>query len=165
MIPSFEYVTMTQLGHLFGATSHEIGRWLVDIGLRTRSKLPSDRAIHGGYVTSIRTDGPFELISWHTVKTVAAIEAAGHRRVTPPVYGEQQPDPQPESVLEQADPQPEPFEHALHGPFRLGDLHHDTYPILDADNYMGIWVQGKGNAETVLRLLTLAHQFGKFGPK
>ena len=36
----FEFRTLTQIGEVFGASSHQVGKWLVEIGLRTRERGP-----------------------------------------------------------------------------------------------------------------------------
>ena len=45
-----EFLSQTDLGKLFGVSSHVIGKWLLDCGLRTENKKPSRKAFEGGYV-------------------------------------------------------------------------------------------------------------------
>lgn len=74
-----EYTTMRELGKTFDVSSHTIGRWLVEIGLRTAEKNPSQRALRE-YVTQISLDCGKPLFMWHQAKTIAALESAGHER-------------------------------------------------------------------------------------
>lgn len=75
------YITMRELGTLFGVSSHVIGRWLVEIGLRTAQKRPSPAAFQGGYVQQggLQNGGYFWI--WHREMTIAALEQAGHQQV------------------------------------------------------------------------------------
>lgn len=137
-----KYTTMRELGKHFGATSHEIGRWLVEIGLRTQSKEPSQKAIAGGYCKKQSFDGPGLQVVWHVGKTIAALEAAGHQQiVTPP-------------------PMPVPTSTGLVGPFTLEQSGINGYVIRGGDGATAIWLYGKAAARTVLNLLNLAYQHG-----
>ena len=61
-----EFTTMREIGKQFGVSSHVIGRWLVEIGLRTQDKEPSREALAGGYCTRRAMDrGPGSLVVWH----------------------------------------------------------------------------------------------------
>ena len=76
-----DYKSMTDLGKLFGVSSHIIGRWLTRIGLRTPHGNPSRTARDQGMIRAIpngRNDDKYHI--WHTEKTVAALEKAGHKR-------------------------------------------------------------------------------------
>jgi hypothetical protein len=47
----YEFMTLTQIGQIFGTTSHQAGRWLLKLGLRTQTKhgmKPSAEAFEGG---------------------------------------------------------------------------------------------------------------------
>lgn len=81
MFEHFEFVSMKQLGQLFGATSHQIGRWLVEAGLRTKGLQPSQRAIEGGFIDMVTLDDGTQFASWHREKIIEALEKAGHCRV------------------------------------------------------------------------------------
>ena len=43
----FPYMTLTQLGQLFGVSSHQIGKWLRAMGLRTNENRPSRETFLG----------------------------------------------------------------------------------------------------------------------
>lgn len=82
-----EYLTQSQLGDLFGVSSHNIGHWLADLGLRDDRKKPTKAALDGGFVKTgpSRGYGTYHWI-WHAEKTVAALRRAGHQTVpTPPL--------------------------------------------------------------------------------
>lgn len=50
-----EFSTLTELGKLFGVSSHSIGRWLIECGLRTPGKKPSRKAFEDGLVRQAPT--------------------------------------------------------------------------------------------------------------
>lgn len=82
MYEQYDTVNQTQLGEMFGTTSHKIGKWLIDAGLRTKNKKPSYTAFNEGYVTTShngRGNGWYYV--WRREPTVAALEALGHQRV------------------------------------------------------------------------------------
>lgn len=127
------YVNQTQLGELFDATSHEIGRWLDAIGLRSGGR-PTRRAFEGGYVSPAGYG-----YNWHQEKTVAALEEAGHKRV------------------------PQKTTARITGPFTTIENGHNAYQILSGDGTVSVWVVGQSNAEIVTTLLNLAYKYGKLG--
>jgi hypothetical protein len=82
MILFFTHLTQTQIGELFGASSHQVGRWLVEVGLRMADKQTSRKAIEEGFVMTISTDfAPRGFPSWHKERTVPVLESHGHNRV------------------------------------------------------------------------------------
>jgi len=50
MKTEYKNLNQTELGKLFGVSSHVLGDWLVDIGLRTSDKKPSAGAFSEGFV-------------------------------------------------------------------------------------------------------------------
>ena len=78
------FATQTELGELFDVSSHKIGHWLTEIGLRTREKRPSRAAFDGGYVEKADTgrNGGYFYV-WHREKTVTALGLAGYFPVVP----------------------------------------------------------------------------------
>ena len=46
----YRNLNQTQLGKMFGGTSHDAGQWLKDNGLRTEDGKPSYTAFQEGYV-------------------------------------------------------------------------------------------------------------------
>ena len=80
-----DYTTMRDIGKQFDASSHEIGRWLTELGLRTKFKEPSQEAITGGFCKRRAVDGvPGGQVVWNVAKTVAALEKAGHQQIVKP---------------------------------------------------------------------------------
>lgn len=79
---SDEYLSMTDLGRLYGVSSHKIGRWLVELGLRNAQKKPSIKAFDGGFVTQRDSTqlGTYFWV-WHGEKTLRALDEAGKKRV------------------------------------------------------------------------------------
>jgi hypothetical protein len=72
------YLTLTELGKLYGVSSHKIGKWLVSVGLQTPAKKPSGRAFREGYVEQRGSTQPGTYIwIWHSEKTMKALEEAG----------------------------------------------------------------------------------------
>ena len=137
-----EFVTQTELGRLFGATSHVIGKWLVECGLRTETRKPSRTAFKGGFVEqapSGRNGGYFYV--WHQEKAIAALRSAGHR------------------LKRQYEP---PTDSRLRGPFEARKSSRNGYEIVGGDGDVGMWGTGQTNAESVVLLLNLAYQHGKF---
>ena len=68
------YLSQTDLGKVFDKTRVEIGRWLIEIGLRTPDKKPSRAAFAGSYVKKADTGrslGGYFYI-WHRDKTIKA---------------------------------------------------------------------------------------------
>src|SRR5262245_42399483 len=83
----YEYLSLTQVGDVFGVTSHQVGRWLAEIGLRCEAKKglrPSRQAHDGGYVKDVGTGTGGYMWVWHADKTVKALQETGHRVAIPP---------------------------------------------------------------------------------
>jgi hypothetical protein len=137
----FKHMTLTQLGGLFGVTSHEVGKWLVEIGLRTPQKRPSREAFAGGYVEQGPSRNQGYNWCWDSAKTVEALEAAGHRRI---------PNPPPGLV----DPP------LLNGPFRSRPNDSSGFDIVNGDGSVAVVVTGEKNAIFLARLLNLADGSG-----
>jgi hypothetical protein len=127
----YEYSTLTELGKLYGVTSHVTGRWLTDIGLRS-NKRPSQAAFAGGFVEQAPTgrggDGGYFWV-WETEKTIAALEAAGYRRPD-----QEEKDPPTNRLIG-------PFTHRLSGATGC--------EIVGGDGMVSMWVVGEENARRV----------------
>jgi hypothetical protein len=139
-----DYLSQTELGKLFGATSHEIGKWLLDIGLRNEWKKPSKRAFDEGFVSTAGTNrggtGGYFYV-WSREKTVAALQSAGHR------------------LKLHFDPN---LDGRLKGPFEARRSSTHGYELADFNGHIAYWAMGKENAETLIELLNLAHKHGRF---
>lgn len=77
-----EYFSQTELGRLYGVSSHKIGSWLVELGLRNAQKKPSAKAFDGGFVSRRESRQPETYFwVWHAEKTMQALDQAGKKRV------------------------------------------------------------------------------------
>ncbi len=140
----YKYLTQTQVGSIFGTSSHVVGRWLIEIGLRTAKGRPTATAHQGGYNEAVPSHGSGYHWAWHAEKTVAALEAAGHRRACPP-------------PLNLVEPPP------LLGPFEARASETGQTEVVGADGNVSIIVSGEKNSKFLVELLNLAHRFGKLG--
>jgi hypothetical protein len=137
----YEFMTLTQIGQLFDVSSHKVGAWLVAIGLRTQDKRPSRTAFDGDYVTQGPSRGTGYNWVWHSQRTTAALQKAGHRRISnPPSY--------------LVDPP------KLNGPFQKRANDKNGIDILNGDASVAIVVTGEPNADFVVRVLNAAHRTG-----
>lgn len=61
-----EYLSVTELGRHYGMSSHQVGRWLKNLGLRTDQGKPSSEAFALGYVSQrpSRQPGTYYWV-WH----------------------------------------------------------------------------------------------------
>lgn len=79
---SDEFKSMTELGKLYGVSSHMLGKWLTKLGLRDSNKKPSTIAFDNGMVAQRDSTQPGTYFwVWHIEKTVSALERGGHQRV------------------------------------------------------------------------------------
>lgn len=138
----FEYMTLTQLGELFGVSSQQVGKWLASMGLRTDNR-PSRKAFDGHFVREGPSRNQGYNWVWNSGMTVAAIESAGHRRVFPAPLGLVTP-----AVLIG----PLTLRHSADGNFRIENK--DGEPVL-----MG---QGEKNGAVLLRVLEAADRHAVF---
>ena len=140
----FEYMTQTQIGELFGVSPRKIGKWLAALELRTEKNKPSRLAFDGGFVKQGPSRGDGYNWVWHSVKTVAALEKARHRRIFNPPLGLVDP------VL-------------LNGPFRTRENSRNSIDLVNGDGSVAIVVSGHRNAEFLVSLLNLADEKGVIG--
>ena len=69
-----DYFTMKEIGSQLGTTSHQVGKSLKALGLRTTDGRPSQKAFQGGYCAQRWTqDGLNYLWAWHGEKTLNAL--------------------------------------------------------------------------------------------
>ena len=72
------YSTMRAIGKLLGLSSHQVGRRLKQLGLRTDEGRPSQVAFDKGYVEPKWTaDGQRYLWAWHQAKTLSILKSLG----------------------------------------------------------------------------------------
>ncbi len=75
---SSDYMTMREIGQVFGTTSHKVGKKLKEIGLRTLSGKPSRTAFEGGLCDQRWTqDMTHYCWAWHTERTVRLLRESG----------------------------------------------------------------------------------------
>lgn len=76
-----EYKSMREIGALYGVTSHTLGRWLRDLGLRTANGKPSTTAFSEGYVAQrpSRQPGTY-YYAWNVDQTVNLLDRMGYER-------------------------------------------------------------------------------------
>ncbi len=76
-----EYLSLTELGRLYGVSSHVVGRWLKGLGLRTQDGRPSPEAFAQSYVTQrpSRQPGTYFWI-WHADKTTGILDGMRYPR-------------------------------------------------------------------------------------
>jgi hypothetical protein len=75
-----EFLSMTELGKLYGVSSHKMGKWLVDVGLRDKNKKPSRAAFEHGFVEQKGSTQPGTYFwVWHAEKTKWELGKAGHK--------------------------------------------------------------------------------------
>jgi predicted RNA binding protein YcfA (HicA-like mRNA interferase family) len=80
---SNEFVTMKDLGRLYGLTSHQIGKLLKKLGLRTEQGKPSHAAFKGGYCDQRWSpDNNHYTWAWHAKMTSKILELNGCVRQT-----------------------------------------------------------------------------------
>jgi hypothetical protein len=140
----YQQMTQGQIGQIFGVSSHQIGRWLQEIKLRTEEGRPSREAHEGGYCETAPSRGQGYYWAWNPAKTVPALEKAGHERVFPP-------------PLDLVKPPP------LNGPFSLRQSGDGTTQIVNRDGSVTIFVLGGENAVLVCNLLNTGHRLGRIG--
>lgn len=136
-----EHVTQTELGQIFGVSSHVIGDWFVEVGLKTETKHASGYAHNGGFITTVSNKSWGYKWMWHAQKTVTALIEAGHHPVSPP----------PGNLIEPS---------TIKGPFICRLNENGTHEIVGNDGFPAVWVVGDHNATVVTKLLNLADQSG-----
>lgn len=78
-----EFLSLTELGKLYGVTSHNVGRWLKTLGLRTDDGKPSQRAFQDGYVTQRPSTQPGTIFYvWNTKKTTDLLDSLCYPRAS-----------------------------------------------------------------------------------
>jgi len=78
-----EFMSMKELGTLFGVTSHKIGRRLKELDLRNDKGRPTRKAFELGLMEQRYSQSRLDIYSWvwHGDKTAALLEQAGMERV------------------------------------------------------------------------------------
>lgn len=83
-----EYLSLTEIAAIFGATSHQVGRWLKQVGLRTESGSPSRAAFDGDFVSRRESTNPGTYFyTWHSERTMGVLDALECPRAKAPGKG------------------------------------------------------------------------------
>jgi hypothetical protein len=135
----YQNFSQKQLGSLCGVSSHEIGKWLVKLGLRDeKTGKPTREAHHDGLCDTVPSGQTGYCWAWNVQKVVERFMDAGHSLLTE----------LPEELVEAP----------LHGPFRLNES--CPKEVLNADGTLAVWASCRRNAEAVMRLLAFADKRG-----
>ena len=135
-------LTQTQLGKLFGATSHDVGKWLVSCGLKDKgTRMPTREAHNEKYCDTAPSGQSNYSWEWVADKTVRRLISAGHPLAT---------ELPPELV--------EPPE--LVGPFQMKTA--SSKIILNGEGRPVLQMTVPEHSKAMLRILDAAHRTGAF---
>jgi hypothetical protein len=140
----FEYMTLTQLGEIFGVSSHKVGDWLVEIDFRTENKRPSKMAFEKDVVKEGPSRGQGYNWVWHAEKTITALEVAGHKRVFP-------------APRDLVDPSP------MVAPFAIRTTDEGNFLIENGDGEPILLGQNEESCKLLVRILEVAASCKKIG--
>lgn len=77
-----EYVTMTDLGNIYGVSSHKVGKWLRELGLRNADGSPSAEAFSEKLVVQRPSTQPGTYFYvWNRVLTTALLDGMQYPRI------------------------------------------------------------------------------------
>lgn len=145
MYEEYQYLTQTQLGHISGLTSHEIGKELRKLGLRTKSNTPTKKAVDEGYAKHTTChQGSTSFWAWHRIKTLSALASAGFHPVK----------------QDDKTPAAEDGGGRLTGPFELRQSSTNGFEIISSDGTVSVWVVGHRTAHFIHGMLNLAYKYG-----
>lgn len=76
-----DFLSLTELGEIYGVSSHVVGKWLKQLGLRTESGKPSDQANNERYIAQRPSTQPGTFFYvWHESKTTALLDGMCYPR-------------------------------------------------------------------------------------
>lgn len=138
---TYKHMSQTQLGELFGVTSHKIGQWLKDLGLRDESGRPTEEA-HEGRFCKQAPSGPtgYHWV-WDSQKTVAAFLEDQKLLIPNP----------PQNLVAPT---------ILNGPFSVRKSAGPEFVIENGDGSASVWANNQMTADVVAKILNLAHDKG-----
>jgi hypothetical protein len=137
----YEYLSLTEVGEVFGVSNQQVGKWLADLGLRyhnQRGWWPTQKA-RESYVKDVGTLG--HMYVWHAERTIKELEGAGHQVAIPPGH----------ALLAPC---------RLNGPFQFRPSAQFGHEVVNGDGTVAVCVAGKDNARFLTDLLNLAHRHG-----
>ena len=76
-----DFLSLTELGQLYGVSSHKVGRWLKNLGWRTEDGRPSSEAFQQNLVgqRESRQPGTFFYV-WSAQETISMLDDMGYPR-------------------------------------------------------------------------------------
>ena len=74
-----EFCTMRDIGHEYGLSSHDLGRYLTNHGFRTENKKPSSKSFDAGMVRQRFGPSGHYIWAWHVGKTRQFLESIGRK--------------------------------------------------------------------------------------
>jgi hypothetical protein len=76
-----DFLSQTELGEIYGVTSHKIGKWLRGLGLRDENGKPTARAFQEGFVKQRPSTQPGTYFYvWHKAKTTEQLDGMCYPR-------------------------------------------------------------------------------------
>lgn len=137
---SANYLSLTELGRIYGVSRNKVGQWLVAIGLRTKEKRPSPRAFHLGFVQKKESIHPGTYFwVWHGEKTRAVLDRMLAKDRSPSVADACHVQDSSSQVL---------------GPFSVRESGNIGQEILNADGKIIAWTTDRWVAQVICKLLT-----------
>lgn len=131
-----EHLTLAELGRVFGVEEKEVGRWLIELRLRSPRGYPMDAS----YVKLLKPQTWGQAHVWIAERAVEVLMMNGWNPVVPP----------PADLVEPA---------PLDGPFTIKACHNGLHEIMGQKGAVA-WVSGDRNAHQVCRLLNAGHRVG-----
>lgn len=135
------YLTLAELGQVFGVSEAKIVRRLTNMNLRTSRGKPSFKAFSEKWVTSTHAQSSNDKYVWHGQRTVAALVEDGATIAVPP----------PMDLFAASN---------LEGPFKIRSNSDSPHEIVGANGEVEVWVAGDLNAQIVCKLLNVGHRLG-----
>ncbi len=136
----YRLLTQSQLGELFGVSSHKIGEWLVQCGLRNeKAKKPTPDAHKGGFCDTAPSGQVGYCWAWDAERTAQRLVDAGHSLVAEP----------PSHLIEPPE---------MVGPFKTQPT--DNKNVVNAEGQFVLRAGVEPHAAVLVRLLNAAHRHG-----
>ena len=135
------YLTLDELGRLFGVSQKTVGKWLEKLGLRTSKGKPSLVAFSQNWVSFVQNRNTDDRHVWNAERTVAVFIENGMKSVVPP----------PTDLIVTSH---------LDGPFTIRTNSGSPNEIVGSNGEVAVWVSGDANARIVCRLLNVGHRLG-----
>lgn len=131
-----EHLTLAELGRVFGVGEKEVGKWLIELRLRSPRGFPMDAS----YVKFLKPQTWGQAHVWIAERTVEVLIMNGRNPVVPP----------PADLVEPA---------PLDGPFRIKAHTNGLHEVVGQMGAVA-WVSCDRNAHQVCRLLNVGHRLG-----